>query len=451
MHGNYDDTVNNYILEALEYLLTHNFFRFDSTFYLQKCGTSIGVKFPPTPTSLWGGGRRPFIFGGVSQNLSKVHFYKRHVDDLLFIWNGTEDEFNGFIKNLNTNDCNLVFTSTVYVKTICFLDLEMTHENEKVVSTVYLKESAGNSLLRADSCHPLHVFKAIPFGQFQRLHRNFSTEADFITKSLGLRDCFLERGYSLDSLKTVFVKALRQDRLALRSDNKGVGGRRSIDMPMFITLYSRQYPQVKKIINKYLPVLYGDESLRKVLQSGCKFVTRRAGTLGNMLAPSVIEMEGTRRTWLHTKGTYKCGSKRCVTCERMYISSGFVRSSTDRSFDIKSYINCNTKFVVYLLTCLKCEIQYVGCTTRSLKCRMREHIDQINSGSESTVASRHFLESSGSYITKLKIQGIENIESSVRGGDLTAKLFHRESFWIFTLGMRQPTGLSLKFDIACCV
>ncbi|OCT81036.1 hypothetical protein XELAEV_18027850mg [Xenopus laevis] len=196
------------------------------------------------------------------------------------------------------------------------------------------------------------------------------------------------------------------------------GDEKSIDMPVFITSYSRQYPQVKKIINKYLPVLYGDESLWK----------------------------------LYNKGTYKCGSNRCVTCESLYVSSVFVSSSTGRAFDVNSYINCNTKFVVYLLNCSKCEIQYVGCITRSLKCRMREHINQITSGSESTVVvSRHFLECGRSDITKLKIQGIEKNEPSVRGGDLTAKLFHREAFWIFTLGTRQPVGLNLKFDITCCV
>ncbi|OCT63516.1 hypothetical protein XELAEV_18044616mg [Xenopus laevis] len=69
-------------------------------------------------------------------------------------------------------------------------------------------------------------------------------------------------------------------------------------------------------------------------------------------------------------------------------------------------MNCNTKFVVYLLTCLKCRIQYVGCLSRSLKCRMREHIHQITSGSKSTVVSRYFMECSGGDITQLMIQGV---------------------------------------------
>ncbi|OCT77564.1 hypothetical protein XELAEV_18028656mg [Xenopus laevis] len=297
MYSNYDDVTNNFILEALKYLLMHNFFKFDSTFYFQRCGTLMGGKFAPTYANLFTGWwEETHIFGGISHDLDQVHFYKRYVDDLLFIWTGTENDFIGFIQSLNVNDCNLKFTITFGCSGFRGRFTKgrisrLTHEGTKVVSTVYRKETAGNSLLRAGSCYPRHVFRAIPFGQFQRLRLNCSTDTEYLSKSLELRDCFLARGYPLASLEVAFTKALRQDRLNLISDRK-------------------------KVV---------------------------------------------------------------------------------------------------------------------------------------TVVSKHFLECNGSDIRQLKIQGIEKIESSVRGGDLTAKLFHREAFWIFTLGTRQPAGLNLKFDIACCV
>ncbi|OCT78049.1 hypothetical protein XELAEV_18029146mg [Xenopus laevis] len=79
------------------------------------------------------------------------------------------------------------------------------------------------------------------------------------------------------------------------------------------------------------------------------------------------------------------------------------------------------------------------------------HINHIISRTNSTVVSRHFLESSDGDIKYLNIQGIEKIEPAYRGGNLMEKLLHREAFWIFILGTRQPAGLNLRFDIACHV
>ncbi|OCT99703.1 hypothetical protein XELAEV_18005486mg [Xenopus laevis] len=100
---------------------------------------------------------------------------------------------------------------------------------------------------------------------------------------------------------------------------------------------------------------------------------------------------------------------------------------------------------------MKCNIQYVGSTTRNLKCRMREHIHSIETQSNSTTVSRHFLECSNGDVANLKIQGIEKIYQSLRGGDKAVKLRYREAFWIFTLDTRQPKGLNFRFDVVCHV
>ncbi|OCT70420.1 hypothetical protein XELAEV_18037339mg [Xenopus laevis] len=141
-----------------------------------------------------------------------------------------------------------------------------------------------------------------------------------------------------------------------------------------------------------------------------KSVTRRAPILGNLLASSVVQSKGNVKTWLHNDGTYKCSMNRCVTCERILVSTEFVSDKTRKPFKIRNFINCNSKCVVRLRNCSKCGIQYVSCTSRRLKDRMREHINQIVSGSNTTVVSRHFLECGGGDITYLKIQGIEKLE-----------------------------------------
>ncbi|OCT68936.1 hypothetical protein XELAEV_18040245mg [Xenopus laevis] len=95
--------------------------------------------------------------------------------------------------------------------------------------------------------------------------------------------------------------------------------------------------------------------------------------------------------------------------------------------------------------------QLIFLISRNLKCRMREHIHHIASHSHSTVVSRHFFDCNNGDVKCLDIQGIEKIEPVYRGGNLMERLLHREAFWIFTLGTRQPAGLNLRFDISCHV
>lgn len=67
---------------------------------------------------------------------------------------------------VNDNNLNLQFTGFMDSKSIEFLDVTPMGEEDRVVSKLYRKPSASNSLLRADSGHPRHTIKSIPVGQF---------------------------------------------------------------------------------------------------------------------------------------------------------------------------------------------------------------------------------------------------------------------------------------------
>ncbi|OCT82880.1 hypothetical protein XELAEV_18025415mg [Xenopus laevis] len=82
---------------------------------------------------------------------------------------------------------------------------------------------------------------------------------------------------------------------------------------------------------------------------------------------------------------------------------------------------------------------------------MREHINSIKSGSETTVVARHFKECNNSNIRRLKVQGIEHVTIGPWGGSLQAKLLRTEVKWIHRLHTRQPQGLNSIFDISCYI
>ncbi|OCU01009.1 hypothetical protein XELAEV_18006790mg [Xenopus laevis] len=90
------------------------------------------------------------------------------------------------------------------------------------------------------------------------------------------------------------------------------------------------------------------------------------------------------------------------------------------------YINCNTKSVVYLLACISCCKQYVGCAIQVYKKRIREHLNSIKSGSQATLFSRHFRACNNGNIGMLKALGIERVTLGLRGVDLQCKLLLAE-------------------------
>lgn len=91
------------------------------------------------------------------------------------------------------------------------------------------------------------------------------------------------------------------------------------------------------------------------------------------------ESSNSQKTWLSTKGFYQCGHNVCKVCHFAQVTKTFSPTSYEalRPHTIKRYINCDSKFIIYLVTCTPCKLQYVGCTSNPLKVRIRRHLSDV--------------------------------------------------------------------------
>lgn len=71
-------------------------------------------------------------------------------------------------------------------------------------------------------------------------------------------------------------------------------------------------------------------------------------------------------------GSYKCACGRCRCCGYV-ISVTFISTNTNITYPIK-HVNCNSTYVVYLITCILCHMQYVGSTSCTLKTCICRHL-----------------------------------------------------------------------------
>ena len=120
-----------------------------------------------------------------------------------------------------------------------------------------------------------------------------------------------------------------------------------------------------------------------------------------------------------------------VTCNK------FKSKATGRQYNIRAEITCKTRNLVYLISCKRCGLQYVGETENALYVWMNGHHSDIRTRKTKKLVAAHFCQSDHS-IEDLEVRGIEKIHDNN-----TQWRIERESFWIFTLRSLAPDGMNL--------
>ena len=101
---------------------------------------------------------------------------------------------------------------------------------------------------------------------------------------------------------------------------------------------------------------------------------------------------------------------------------------------MKGSFNCNAEGIIYLITCTKCNVQYVGQTKRKLVDRVNEHLYYIKKKKEAT--GTHFSTDNHTN-SDMKVQIIEKVMPNTVNMRL-----ERESMWINKLATKRPHGLN---------
>ena len=113
-----------------------------------------------------------------------------------------------------------------------------------------------------------------------------------------------------------------------------------------------------------------------------------------------------------------------------------------RALSMKSNLTCDTKNLIYMIQCNRCNLQYIGETKRRLKDRINEHrrtIDNPNTKSKPTTAAEHFLSFPNHTANDMQLIPIENIFSNQ---DSIRKA--KEAFLISKGRTLVPHGLNIR-------
>ncbi|XP_044148864.1 protein YAE1 homolog isoform X1 [Bufo gargarizans] len=409
VYSDFSATFQDFVCRVVLFLLKHNVFMFSQRYFLQLTGVSMGAKFSPSMANIYmAWWECHFLFSADNPWSGSLRWYGRYIDDLLFVWSGDTAAVPSFGTFLNSNHCCLKFTISHDITTIAFLDLSLEGDSatHQVHSSTYRKDTSGNTTLMATSCHPPHVVRNIPKGEFIRAKTNCSKDDKLKMEMEIVAMRLAERRYPPWTLDRARAKTLNRPRDRLVFPDKAQPDLPSCinrqtnaaakNVPCFVTNYSLEFSQICAIVTKHLSVLNGDEQWSDISSAGVRCIARRAPTIAQKISPSLFTDSDTSKkeksAWLRHKGTFKCGHRICTCCNYIKTGSAVVSTATHNSFNNKQYANCNTNYVVYCITCTICSLQYIGCTTNSLKVRICKHLSDIPHTKERNVsaASLHF-------------------------------------------------------------
>ena len=248
-----------------------------------------------------------------------------------------------------------------------------------------------------------------------------------------LRRRFADRGYPSSVVERAFSKVSKMSQSdALQHSTQNIK-----NVLPFTIVYNPSLPSISKTIHKYWDILNLSKNpgTTEIFQNYKPIVAfKRSKNLKDFLVRSDFNSD-IRNAF----SSQSSNSNRCSHCLHSNTGSSFSSHTTGETFQLHNDTNCKTKGVIYLVTCKKCQCQYVGQTRQQVSGRMNSHRYDIcnfeNPAFSSSVAT-HF-NSSNHLINDFSFMPIDIVKDDFNR-------LCKEAFWIHKLQTLQPNGLNSK-------
>lgn len=429
-----------WIRDLLKLVLYKNNFEFNGHHFLQIGGTAMGTKVAPSLANLFMGKLEKDL---IKDWPDKPLVWFRFIDDVFCVWTHGQERLGHFLDHLNQAHRTIKFTMESSHTQVNFLDTTVYKHGNTLRVKLYTKPTDTHSYLHHKSCHPAQCLTKGPFGQYLRLKRNNSNTEHYQSSARTLTKHYLKRGYPLPDLQRNRDKAdalQRTDLLKKRTTQK----QREI-IPM-ITTYNPCNPDLRHIIRQHWPLLKHTE-VNWLQDSKPIFGHRRCPNLKDQLVRAKLvypPKQAGKIGKIILNPPTECIRSPCNICPILNRENTAFSSYNDSYYKLQQATrtaSCETRNLVYLLTCTRCRQQYVGETKRTLRVRLTEHYADIRHDRDSPVA-RHFNQKGHSHrdISPKILEIILKDPESEPARTIRKKT---EMSWIYKLQSLSPNGINI--------
>ena len=308
----------------------------------------------------------------------------RYRDDIFDLWTQGLVKLHEFTNFINSLYPTIKFTLVSSPNSLNVLDLTLNPVDGFIQTDIYSKPTDNHIYLLRNSAHPTHVTRAIPYGVATRIRRNCSTDEAFTKRSSEYQGYLYNWGYNPRLVSQQFEKAKSISRETLLQPQP----KESKKIFPLVLDFNPRLPSIGKIIRKHKHLIYDSPSLKEIFPVGSIIPAfRRSKNIKEILSSKPREQH---RAPDNQQGCFKCTAK-CDLC-RNYLkdTNCFTSTRTSRTYTIMQILGCKSKNVIYLVTCKKCNMQYVGSTTNEFKIRFCSHKSSMITKKRSCEVAIHF-------------------------------------------------------------
>ena len=278
-------------------------------------------------------------------------------------------------------------------ESVNFLDVKVSIINGQFVTSDYSKPTDAHLFLHPKSCHPPHVIRNIPKGQFIRIRRICSKIEDFLTYGKSLSVFFTKRGYKDQTIDKIFNEVKKMDRESLLTENE-----RSPADPqsILVTTWHPELSQLPSVLHSNYHILKQDHRLSKVFKSTPRVAFRRKKTISNFLVKN-----NTNKKNPNDSVSTHCS---CNTCRILNLKSKIITNPKNGfSVNAVNNISCKSRGVIYVAKCKVHGDIYVGLTGDTISKRLSNHRYDAKNRPDNNELAAHFHQNHN-FDTDLEVQ-----------------------------------------------
>ena len=392
-----DRFTNEFILEAIEFLLKNNNCLFNGEMYNQITGTAMGASFAAfyacltigylEETKLYPRLRQEF---GDDDANKIIETYRRFMDDgIVFLpWHICKDKFLALLNEMHPS---IVFTLEHSSKTkfmgkmverLNFLDLSiMVEENGATHTDVYYKPTNSHDYLHYDSFHQKHTLHNIPYCLAKRIVVFCSDNTIMNERLSELKKLLMQCKYPENIIDKGVFNAQLQGPAPPKVEKSNVIAYVHPNMSNFQFNHIIQTTSnlLKNATSDDIKEVFGDVRFVEAVSQPKNLLRSITSTFTNTIG--------------RTPGIYaECNPNKCEICSFGYIQNcTSFTCSNGKEWTIRSHISCNDRNVLYYLECLFCngKVTKTGKTFTKLRQRINNHRSDCHTGRTDDVFDKH--------------------------------------------------------------
>ena len=293
---------------------------------------------------------------------------KRFLDDVFLKWKCALGDPRELLREMNSLDPSINFTMEKG-KSLPFLDVSFSLNSKNQLDTdIYYKKTDSHNYVQFFSFHPHKTLTNIPYSLARRI---CTIVSDPITRDKRLQELhgfLVKKQYPDSVIRNGIERAKTIDRSLLLRPKEKVAEENNLP---FVYTFNCANPQVLDSIRQTTSLLAPSERMSSVM-SGRKIIAarRQPPSLKSLLFRPRFESQNSTTLGSVTrccKKKQKTRGQPCRCCDTLNECTSFLFHGSNEPFDLHWHFDCDTRNLLYALTCPTCGLNYIGQTERTVR------------------------------------------------------------------------------------